>query len=634
MRPSKTFTLIVLSIFLLALALAGGLAPAARAQGGYRLILYPVDSSRFPTLSFKFDLYDPQGNYVGNLQRESVTLLENGETVPFDRFESQPQGMQVVVAVNPGPALAVRDGFGISRYDKISGALLAWVEGLPADSSDRLGLVTTIGVIHSQGTPETWRQAFLSFAPENRSATPNLQSLSVALGSLEQAAFEQGQKSAILFISPHIDGAPQAAFDDLTNRAIANQTRIFVWYADSDAYANHSSAQGLKLLAQRTGGSFVQFTGTETLPDPESYFSSLRSVYALSYTSRINRPGEQVLTLQVTSPLDGAQVSAETSFPFDIQPPNPMLLSPPFQLVRQLPEGVYELEALTPTATSISILIEFPDGFPRDLVRTTLYVDGQVMDENTAPPFDQFTWDISGYTTTGEHALAVEAVDVLGMNRLSLSVPVVVTVVQPPTGWRIFLTRYQSELTLGASIAAGVIVVFIILMGVRLRLPSLAAARRARKSSADPVTQPVRGGIEPRGKKPARSPLDWMRRVRQSSPPAVLERVDASGHPLTGVPIPLGSSEMTFGTDPTQALYVLDDPSVAGLHARLLHDGKGAFTLLDQNSISGTWVNLEPVPPGGRILRHGDMINFGRLSYRFMLRKTPALTAPRIEREK
>ncbi|MEJ5226143.1 MAG: hypothetical protein WHV44_16905, partial [Anaerolineales bacterium] len=264
MRLFKFFTSLIIAIPFLALALVGGPAPAARAQGGYRLILYPLDTSRFPEISFKFDLYDPQGNYVGNLLRESVTLLENGQTVPFSRFESQPQGMQIIVAVNPGPALAVRDGFGISRYDKISGALLDWVEGLPAENNDRLGLVTTIGVIHSQGTPETWRQAFLSFAPENRGATPNLQSLSVSLGSLEQAVPEHGQKSAILFISPHIDGAPQAAFDDLTNRAIANQTRIFVWYVDSDAYANHSSAQGLKLLAQRTGGSFVQFTGTET----------------------------------------------------------------------------------------------------------------------------------------------------------------------------------------------------------------------------------------------------------------------------------------------------------------------------------------------------------------------------------
>ncbi len=634
MRLPKPFTLIALSISLLALALAGGPTPAARAQGAYQLILFPVDFSGFPGISFKFDLFDPQGNYLGGLTEQSVTLLENGQPVSFDRFESLPEGVQTAVAINPGPALAVRDGFGVSRYDKISGALLSWVENLPADNTDRLSLVTTIGMIHAQGTSETWRQAFLSFAPENRGATPSLQSLSLALGSLEQAPQRDGQKNALLFITPHIDGAPLAAFEDLTNRALANQTRVFVWYADSDAYANHSSAQGLKLLAERTGGSFFQFRGAETLPDPESYFNTLRSVYAISYTSQINQPGEQVITLLVTSPLDGTQISAEARFPFDIQPPNPMLLSPPFQVLRQLPEGVYELEALTPTQTEINILIEFPDGHPRDLVRTTLYVDGQLMDENTTPPFDTFTWDISGYTVTGEHALAVEAVDRLGLSRVSLSVPVIVTVVQPPTGWRIFLTRYQSELTLVASILAGVVVVLIILLGVRLRLPSLAATRRARKASVDPVTQPVRAGIEPRGKKPARSPLDWIRRARQSAMPAALERVDFNGHPLPGAPISLGASEITFGTDPIQALYVLDDPSVAGLHARLLYDGKSTFTLLDNHTISGTWVNLEPVPPGGRMLRHGDMINFGRLSYRFMLRKTPPIQVPRIEREK
>lgn len=634
MRLPKTFTIIVLAISFLALALVGGPMPAARAQGAYQLTLFPVDSSGFPGITFKFDLFDPQGNYVDNLLEQSISLLENGQPVPLDQFEHLSQGMQIAVAVNPGPALAVRDGLGISRYDKISGALLNWVENLPADNADRLSLVTTIGMIHAQGTPETWRQAFLSFAPENRNATPSLQALSVALGSLEQEARADGQKNAVLLITPHINGAPLAAFEDLTNRALANQTRIFVWYADSDAYANHSSAQGLKLLAERTGGSFIQFRGAETLPDPESYFKTLRSVYAIAYTSRITQPGEQTLTLLVTSPADGTQISGETRFQFDIQPPNPMLLSPPFQILRQLPEGLYELEALTPTETEINILIEFPDGFPRELARTTLYVDGQIMDENTSPPFDTFTWDISAYTVTGEHALAVEAVDQLGLSRMSLSSPVLVTVVQPPVGLRIFLTRYQSELTLVASILAGVVVVVIILLGIRLRLPSFAATQRARRSSADPVTQPVKAGIEPRGKKTARSPLDWLRRARQSSSPATLERADFNGHPLPGTPIPLDASEITFGTDPTQSLYVLDDPSVAGLHARLLHDSKGAFTLLDNHTISGTWVNLEPVPPAGRILQHGDMINFGRLSYRFTLRKTPLLQTPRIEREK
>ena len=46
-------------------------------------------------------------------------------------------------------------------------------------------------------------------------------------------------------------------------------------------------------------------------------------------------------------------------------------------------------------AQPLEIIVEFPDGHPRPLVRTTLYVDGQIAAENTAEPFNAFTWDLT-----------------------------------------------------------------------------------------------------------------------------------------------------------------------------------------------------------------------------------------------
>jgi pSer/pThr/pTyr-binding forkhead associated (FHA) protein len=70
----------------------------------------------------------------------------------------------------------------------------------------------------------------------------------------------------------------------------------------------------------------------------------------------------------------------------------------------------------------------------------------------------------------------------------------------------------------------------------------------------------------------------------------------------------------------------LDDPSVSPLHARLKEKG-GEYFLSDEKSVAGTWVNYEQLT-GPRSLNHGDVIHFGRLSYRFMLRKPPEL--PRL----
>ena len=64
-------------------------------------------------------------------------------------------------------------------------------------------------------------------------------------------------------------------------------------------------------------------------------------------------------------------------------------------------------------------------------------------------------------------------------------------------------------------------------------------------------------------------------------------------------PIPL-EKEMTFGTDPVQAMRVLDDPSIAPLHARIKQLEDGTFTIhpdsegrkfLDARDSSG---NLQP----------------------------------------
>jgi pSer/pThr/pTyr-binding forkhead associated (FHA) protein len=86
---------------------------------------------------------------------------------------------------------------------------------------------------------------------------------------------------------------------------------------------------------------------------------------------------------------------------------------------------------------------------------------------------------------------------------------------------------------------------------------------------------------------------------------------------------------MTFGTDPTQATNVLDHPSLAPLQARLRYE-QNAFTLADQNSVSGCWLNYERLPKEGRALKHGDMIHFGELTYRFVLAKPPSPKKPTL----
>ena len=104
--------------------------------------------------------------------------------------------------------------------------------------------------------------------------------------------------------------------------------------------------------------------------------------------------GSHTLSVDVKGQ-SGEIKSADQPFNVDLQPPNPILVSPPLQIVRRPPEkDPYNDKVLLPAAQKLDIIIEFPDGHKRPLVRTTLYVDGKIAAENKAAPFDSFTWDL------------------------------------------------------------------------------------------------------------------------------------------------------------------------------------------------------------------------------------------------
>jgi pSer/pThr/pTyr-binding forkhead associated (FHA) protein len=64
------------------------------------------------------------------------------------------------------------------------------------------------------------------------------------------------------------------------------------------------------------------------------------------------------------------------------------------------------------------------------------------------------------------------------------------------------------------------------------------------------------------------------------------------------------------------------------VHARIREE-KGQYILCDEKSTAGTWVNYEQLSAPMR-LRHGDIIQIGRFTYRFLLRKPPAAPPPKV----
>jgi hypothetical protein len=610
------------AVFLGAYLLLTWLTPA-QAQSSARITLHALQTSSFPSMTAYLDVYDSAGNYITGLTPEDVTLLEDDQARQINRLEDLQPGTEFALALDPNPFFAYRDANAVTRFEKVIQVVKEWAAEYPASLDDDLSLVPNqaTAVTHLT-TMAAFLDALNAYQPNFQSLVSTPETLSRALDVVNEPTSKTGRKPVVLYITSIPAAGDIPALQNLTQRAVAGNIRVHIWIVASKDYFSTSGVTALKDLAIQTNGQVVNFSGVEPLPSPEIYLAPLRHNYRLEYTSGILTSGGHTLAAQVSLG-DETIVSAVLPFEMDIQPPNPILVAPPVQIVRTTPDELTkDSSSFLPTQQPINIIIEFPDGRTRPLARTALYVDGLLMEENIAEPFDQFTWDLSGYATSARHVLTVEAVDTLGLSKVSLGIPVLVTVIQPKFGLLPWLSRNSRWVALGAILlAGGVLAVTLVRSLVKRR--NLRAANR--NSRHDPLTQSVQTK-----KSQPNLRLPWSRPVKPSE--SYLVRLKEDGQPITAPPIPIMAAEIIFGSDPTKATYILDDLSVSPLHARIKEE-HGEYFLSDEKSTAGTWVNFEPVITPLR-LQHGDILHIGRLSYRFLMRKPPERSAPQVIRTK
>lgn len=596
------------------------------AQGGGSVEISTPNTSRFPEITFYLDAYDTSGGFIPDLTPEELTVLENGEPRPVSSISLVEPGLQIIVAYNGAPLMANRIGT-VTIFEKLQDRLESWAAAQSDQTQDDFSLVTGEGVQTIRQTePRRWKQELEEYQPDLLHSSPSLASLSQSLDLTTDPNPRPQMKRAILYITPLPADAALAALPNLAERAAETGVRIFVWLVAPTASETSPAAEALRALARETGGHYYLFSGTENLPDPDTYFGPLRELYQVSYTSGVREAGEQ--TLEVAIERTGVKASsAVQSFSLNVQPPNPMFVEPPARVERVSAEG-----GLEPASLTLNMLVEFPDGFSRALKRAELYVDGELVSARTSAPFDSFEWDLSGYTASASHTLQLKIEDALGFMQASSEFPVEVVL---PAAEQVTLRSQVSprRLMIGGAVfvAAGALVAVLWLSGKRGWFSKAERLRRVKKLK-DPVTQPVNiQQDQPRKLKDAaaESP-SWPRPSPNRQSPAWLVRLDEANQPVTGNTIPILRRETTFGSSPQQASCVIPSPSVSGLHARLSQTREGTYLLADTSSVAGTWVNFSPVSNSGVILHHGDIIHLGQIGFLFELANPGHVPTPQL----
>ena len=414
--------------------LAGFLLVAAQpvwAQNEGRIVLQAPDLSVFPSVGLTFEAYDPQGNFLQDLAQNELEIVENDLQLPVNTLTRTQPGMHIIFAFNVSPDMAVAMVNGPTNFDRIKQDLIRWTEIQPGNFPDQLSLVTNAGPqVTRLADAVQFAQALRAYTPDLAKTQPSLTSLTTALDLASDPSRKVNSKRAVLFITASLPEPALAALPNLADRASQLGVRVFTWLVVPDAGEN-SSSQVLADLAQRTGGQSLVFSGVEGLPNPEVYFQSLRFIYRASYTSSIHQSGVQRVSLAIRR--SEFPAAAEQRFTLNLQPPNPFFLSPPTEVKRTWtkPEAP-EKPVLTPDQIELQAIVEFPDGLRRPIKAGRLYVDGQLVNEVTAAPFDTLVWPLDAYTSSGQHVLRVEMEDILGLSRSSIEIPVNIQVEAPP----------------------------------------------------------------------------------------------------------------------------------------------------------------------------------------------------------
>jgi hypothetical protein len=600
--------------------------------------LAPVETANFPELTSYLDVRTAEGEFVFGLEAADVSMIENGNQRPVSELSLLRQGAQFVLAVSPGSSFTIRDAQGLTRYDYLLEALQEWISLRPDEAQDDLSFLAMDGpeITHVEDA-ERWLAVVKSYLATGGEALPGFDILGRALEIAADQTPRPGMGRAILFITPPPEEDVSLGLQSLAARANQRGVRIYVWMVtSSELFASQGAAQ-LADLASQTGGALFAYSGVESVPSLETYLEPLRNTYFLAYPSEITSSGIHRVSAEVqTEEITAA--STEQEFELEVLPPSVAFISPPTEIRRVYLENeptesteAAEPAELSPSSYNLEVLLEFQDGYVRPLVSTSLLVDGDPIDMNTAPPFERFTWDLNTYATSGTHRLRVEAMDSLGMSGTSMEVPVTIIIEERRTNPLATFSENRTLLAVMIVVIAGAVLSLVLVLGGRLR-PGMWRATRRREQRNDPVTQPVKVKIEPNPIQPRRSA--WINRLhlpKRTVPPKIFALLVY--HPETSqedvpLPITISKAEVTFGNDPLLADQIVDDASVEGLHARLKRGPDEVFRLSDAGSVGGTWVNYTPVSREGVSLEHGDLIHFGRVGFRFQLREPKQVRKP------
>jgi hypothetical protein len=549
-----------------------------------------VDNSNFPEI-----VLDYKGlNLSEALPTDplDVEIIEDGQTITPTSLEEHYQGVHFAVALNPDSSLTIRGGDG-QPYNLAMIEALKTVGPEPENArNNRYSFFSNpeVSLVETQEYA-AWVANFADFEtiPQNESAS--LSSLELAVSALEHSGLNLD--TVLVYITPYLDFRVLPEFYSLLDRVGQLGVEIKVWIVMSPRVVGSSYETELQTAIQKRGGTLTHLTGTEVVPDPRNYMEGKGRTFTAHYQSKVRTIGEYELLVRANFEQSPTLQSAPVTLSLDIQPTELSFINPPASL-----EILYNNDAsFQPALLPLEVLIEFPDGYPRSILNSTLFVNGEQVATNAQPPYGSFVLDLAAYVGETELKLEVRLQDEFGLQGRTPVQTIALDVLKPESSLKgTWYTR--PWLWLGLLALAGVVAFLVFRKPFPKRKPT------EEHDKDEPKAEKIAE------KAPLTSPVP-------EKTFGNLTRLDPDQSPSAQKPHLLAKEIILIGRDPSLANLVLDNPSIEPLHAEIHFFADGRIRLTDFNSTSGTYVNFKPVGTHGTSLQHSDLIHFGSLLFRF-----------------
>lgn len=599
-----------ISIWLLLLPLLlvflGWIYVPAFAQEPISIHVSSAITDQFPQISLYISITDASGERLANLPAESFTVIEDDTIMSGLTVEEVLVGTRQIFLIDDNHGLQLRDVHGQTRFDLIRQALIEWwslpkVALLGVDDFSLLTAEHTL-VAHSQSSAEL-AAGIDHFSSTFDGETPPFELVQKALNYADGPPLSPGMANFLIFITPLTATPDDLSLVNAIARANETDTAIYpILMAAPDAL-ELPEVESLHRLASETGGELILFDPELGLEGLAKRILTRQYQYRLCYSSHAGTTGNHTLQIKINH-TDIEAESKAIDFWIDVLPPEVVFISPPTEIVRHTDDPAQPLEEIPPVSQDLHLLISFTDGYSRPITLAELIIDDEIVYRSNEPPFDHLLWDLSGYKESATHTLVARVEDSLGLQAETIKVPVTVSFELPPSGLAALRPTLGTILFIFTILLAGAAFAAIFITRSRARASTPVEGEAVGQSSMQIEPEPQIG--------PQRIPN------KESAEAVLIPQIP------NGEPIDLIGVDCVFGCDATLARVVLPDPSVSGMHARLIRHADGRYMIRDIGSVAGTWVNYDLIPESGKVLCHGDLIHLGRVAFRFYMTEPPS----------